>query len=175
MILCNKAQCTICGDVIESRHRHDFVTCKCGALSVDGGLDYLKRSGDPRHYLELSENQENCNYPEPDIAAELSKVDLKDYKTKVPVTDFQWKAIGHEQGVFGVFKFALKKYGNVNSWRNRTPESMDRYISALLRHFFKMKNGELIDDESGLLHAAHMAWCALTILEFQIEDKLNGK
>ena len=33
----------ICGDEIESKHRHDFVTCKCGACSVDGGHDYLRR------------------------------------------------------------------------------------------------------------------------------------
>src|SRR5262245_30845145 len=26
----NAAECLECGDVIESRHRHDFVRCKCG-------------------------------------------------------------------------------------------------------------------------------------------------
>jgi hypothetical protein len=37
-------------------HRHDFVTCKCGRVSVDGGKDYLKRSfTDPIDYTELSE------------------------------------------------------------------------------------------------------------------------
>lgn len=40
----NRAKCLVCGDVIESKHRHDFVTCSCGNLSVDGGKDYLKRS-----------------------------------------------------------------------------------------------------------------------------------
>ena len=55
MIITNKAKCLKCGDVIESKHRHDFVTCKCGALSVDGGRDYLKRSGEPRYTEELSE------------------------------------------------------------------------------------------------------------------------
>jgi len=53
-IITNKAQCTKCGDIIESRHRHDFVWCKCGALAVDGGRDYLKRSGDIDGYIELS-------------------------------------------------------------------------------------------------------------------------
>lgn len=41
----NSAQCLMCLDVIESRHTHDFVTCKCGNLAVDGGLDYLRRVG----------------------------------------------------------------------------------------------------------------------------------
>ena len=40
----NKLQCMTCMEIIESKHRHDFVTCKCGNFSVDGGLDYLKRS-----------------------------------------------------------------------------------------------------------------------------------
>ncbi len=37
-------QCTLCKDIIESKFRHDFVTCKCGNLGVDGGLDYFKFS-----------------------------------------------------------------------------------------------------------------------------------
>lgn len=43
-ILINRIRCTHCGDIIESTHRHDFVTCSCGAVSVDGGHDYMKRS-----------------------------------------------------------------------------------------------------------------------------------
>ncbi len=43
-ILRNSAQCRKCGDSIESIHVHDFVTCKCGAISVDGGKHYFKRS-----------------------------------------------------------------------------------------------------------------------------------
>jgi hypothetical protein len=40
----NKAKCLACGETLESRHRHDYVTCSCGNLSVDGGKDYLKRN-----------------------------------------------------------------------------------------------------------------------------------
>ena len=56
-IITNKAKCNICGDVIESRHRHDFKTCSCGNVSVDGGLDYLKRNyrKGQDSYTELSE------------------------------------------------------------------------------------------------------------------------
>lgn len=42
-ILRNSAKCLLCGDEIESKHVHDFVTCSCGQLSVDGGKQYLKR------------------------------------------------------------------------------------------------------------------------------------
>lgn len=39
----NRAQCKKCKDVIESRWTHEFVTCKCGSISVDGGSSYAKR------------------------------------------------------------------------------------------------------------------------------------
>jgi hypothetical protein len=38
----NMAKCRLCGDVIESRHTHDFVRCKCREIFVDGGLEYLR-------------------------------------------------------------------------------------------------------------------------------------
>ena len=39
----NKAKCLKCRDIIISTHRHDYVTCKCGNLSVDGGSYYCHR------------------------------------------------------------------------------------------------------------------------------------
>ena len=38
----NKARCRICGDVIESKYRHDFVECKGGHIFIDGGPDYQR-------------------------------------------------------------------------------------------------------------------------------------
>ena len=43
-IIKNAIQCKLCGDIIESTDRHQYVTCKCGACTVDGGHDYLRRS-----------------------------------------------------------------------------------------------------------------------------------
>lgn len=56
----NMAKCLICGDIIESVHRHDYVTCSCGNLSVDGGKDYLKRCfvKGQETYKELSTSEE---------------------------------------------------------------------------------------------------------------------
>ncbi len=39
----NSILCRICNEEIESTHVHDFVTCRCGACSVDGGREYLRR------------------------------------------------------------------------------------------------------------------------------------
>lgn len=57
MIKVNKARCKKCGDVIESKYRHDFQWCKCGAIFVDGGKVYLRRGGDPNDFEELSEEK----------------------------------------------------------------------------------------------------------------------
>ena len=51
----NKIQCKECGDVIESVHRHDFRSCKCEKVCVDGGQEYLRRCGDRENIIELSE------------------------------------------------------------------------------------------------------------------------
>lgn len=43
-ILSNKIQCKHCGDMIESKSVHDYVKCSCGAVAVDGGLEYIRRT-----------------------------------------------------------------------------------------------------------------------------------
>lgn len=53
-IVRNMAQCLKCKDVITSYHGHDYKTCTCGSLSVDGGMNYLKRAGEISNCKELS-------------------------------------------------------------------------------------------------------------------------
>jgi hypothetical protein len=55
MIVRNAAQCTKCGDIIESKHTHDFVSCSCGAIFIDGGHDYFRGGGNPEDFISLSE------------------------------------------------------------------------------------------------------------------------
>ena len=58
-IIKNAIKCKLCGDVIESTDRRQYVTCKCGACAVDGGHDYLRRSfRDKDCYIDLSETKE---------------------------------------------------------------------------------------------------------------------
>lgn len=38
----SRGKCNQCDDIIQSKHTHDFVTCKCGAFSLDGGLSYIR-------------------------------------------------------------------------------------------------------------------------------------
>lgn len=53
-ILVNQIKCLKCGDTPYSAHRHDFKYCKCGAVVVDGGMDYLRRVGNGADFEEMS-------------------------------------------------------------------------------------------------------------------------
>jgi len=57
MIIRNRIKCKHCGSIIESKYRHDFRTCKCRKVSIDGGKDYLRRIGKPEDYEDLSETE----------------------------------------------------------------------------------------------------------------------
>ena len=51
-------KCNKCGYAIYSRTRHDFHSCECGDVCVDGGFDYLKvcynsDTGSGYEYIEL--------------------------------------------------------------------------------------------------------------------------
>ncbi len=66
-IIRNAIQCKHCGDTIESVNVHDYVTCSCGACSVDGGCDYLRMSfktSPEVDYIDLSEYEgsASCTY-----------------------------------------------------------------------------------------------------------------
>lgn len=50
----NACECKRCGYYVRSRNRHDMVTCLCGATSVDGGSEYLRRAGDLHQMIERS-------------------------------------------------------------------------------------------------------------------------
>ena len=62
--------------------------------------------------------------------------------------------------------FGAQKYTD-NGWIN-VPNGEQRYTDALLRHLLAERSGQYYDDESGLMHAAHVAWCALARLDLQI-------
>lgn len=41
-----KVRCLKCGDEIISKQVHDFITCNCGNISVDGGAHYVRYIGE---------------------------------------------------------------------------------------------------------------------------------
>lgn len=56
----NKIRCRKCGEIIESVSVHDFKFCKCGAVAVDGGHEYLRRCGSLENFEERSEYESDA-------------------------------------------------------------------------------------------------------------------
>lgn len=69
-----------------------------------------------------------------------------------------------EVSAFGASKYAWQGWRGVNDGYNR-------YSDAMVRHLGYEGQGEVLDPDSGLLHAAHAAWNALARLELLIEGR----
>ena len=61
-IIVNKIRCKKCGDEIESKTVHDFKFCKCGAVAVDGGHEYLRRCGNHEDWEDMSVMNDNGKF-----------------------------------------------------------------------------------------------------------------
>ena len=66
-----------------------------------------------------------------------------------------------------VATFGAEKYSRHN-WK-QVENGLDRYRAAKARHMLE-GHRQQIDDDSGLLHAAHEAWNALAVLQLMLDD-----
>ncbi len=66
-----------------------------------------------------------------------------------------------------VLTFGAQKYERDN-WQ-RVPDSKRRYFDALQRHVWAWKQGEQIDQESGLPHLAHAMCCLMFLYEHDVK------
>lgn len=67
-----------------------------------------------------------------------------------------------------IWEFGADKYAKSN-WK-KVDNAIDRYTNAMLRHLLE-EEAKPFDDESELLHAAHVAWNALARLHFIMHEK----
>ena len=63
-----------------------------------------------------------------------------------------------EVGTFGARKYTPHGWVEV-------PDGAERYADAMHRHLLAEATGDVLDEDSGLMHAAHAAWCALARLD----------
>jgi len=49
----HEVECAKCHDQIYSRYDGEFVTCKCGAISVDQTPYYGRSIGDPKDFIQI--------------------------------------------------------------------------------------------------------------------------
>jgi len=81
--------------------------------------------------------------------------------------------------VLGDFARALEQVGHVGTFGAKkytdggwveVPNGIDRYTDAMLRHWLAEQRGEAFDPETKLMHAAHLAWNALSRLDLMLRD-----
>lgn len=72
------------------------------------------------------------------------------------------KAVAEVSG-FGASKYAWAGWEGVD-------DGFNRYSDAMVRHLMREGEGEILDPDSGLLHAAHTAWGALARLELMLRQ-----
>jgi len=77
------------------------------------------------------------------------------------------KAVG-EVGTFGANKYTD------NGWMH-VKDGIPRYTDAAFRHQLEELSGEVIDPETGFLHAAHFAWNSLARLELMIRERAESE
>ena len=70
-----------------------------------------------------------------------------------------------------VLTFGAQKYERDN-WQ-RVPDSKRRYFDALQRHVWAWKQGEQIDQESGLPHLAHAMCCLMFLYEHDVKYSIE--
>lgn len=68
---------------------------------------------------------------------------------------------------FGARKYAWKGWEDV-------PDGFARYSDAMVRHLAKEGKDEVLDPDSGFVHAAHTAWNALARLELLLRERENA-
>ena len=101
--------------------------------------------------------------------------DAKKFDTnKAPISLIPTSAILEEAKVLA---FGAEKYDKHN-WRNGLEFS--RVIDAALRHTLALTEGEDIDPESGLLHAAHARCCLAFLIEYynthpELDDRYKNE
>lgn len=66
-----------------------------------------------------------------------------------------------------VYAYGETKYA-ANNWLKGMTWS--RMSDCMLRHYERFSMGEKYDEESGLLHSAHMAWNAIGLLTYELFD-----
>lgn len=94
---------------------------------------------------------------------ESIKNDRKDGKVRMELLPFP-----ELREIAKVYTAGAKKYGD-NNWQD-LPDGYQRYKGAMLRHLTEVEMGNDVDEETGCLHVAQVAWNAIAMLHFKLKE-----
>ena len=93
--------------------------------------------------------------------------------TEKPRMDLVLRGFSHAiEDVADVGTYGAHKYTD-DGWQS-VENGIERYLSAMIRHYLKYRQGEMYDTESELPHLSHMAWNALAVLELWRSNQTAG-
>lgn len=99
----SKAKCLKCNDIIESKHRHDFVRCSCDEIFLDGGDEYIRAGAkDPGNFMILNDGDFYAALDRDEALQKLlAEVDIDDmFNDEILVDeDFEDFNLGFQAGV----------------------------------------------------------------------------
>lgn len=85
--------------------------------------------------------------------------------------DYSLMPPGPLEDVVKILTLGAEKYSRDN-WKY-LDDAENRYFAAAQRHMWARKNGEILDAESGLDHAAHAICCMLFLMQIKRERDKN--
>lgn len=94
---------------------------------------------------------------------ESKKNDIIDNKIRMDL--LPWREL---EEIAKVYTAGAKKYG-AHNWEN-LPDGYERYKGAMLRHLCEVEKGNAVDEETGCFHCAQMAWNAIAMLHFKLNE-----
>lgn len=91
-------------------------------------------------------------------------MDAKRYNKNKPQLSYLFDAPDAIIGFCQVMTAGTLKYGRDN-WKKGQPTN--QMLDSLLRHILALKKGNLVDDESGLLHVDHIVANAMMLSQYE--------
>lgn len=91
------------------------------------------------------------------------KNDRKDGKVRMDL--LPWPEL---EKIAEVYTAGAAKYGDHN-WEN-LENGYERYKGAMLRHLTEIEKGNAIDEDTGCLHIAQVAWNAIAMVHFKLKE-----
>ena len=152
-----------CWDVMNSYNIHqvsDYIQAKC--------LNCYKYFDNTCPYFGVSNIEHRLGEKMRGKSPLLEVTGIKYDQDKLRLAEMIVDFAPELQELCKVWTFGANKYAKSN-WK-LVENGKDRYSNALLRHLIA-EDEDLYDDESKLLHAAHIAFNALARMHFILEDK----
>ena len=120
-IIQNSARCLVCNEDIISKDTHDYVTCSCGNLSVDGGFNYLKRGF--QYPDKWEDTSKTTQFSVGDFAVVTKEVGELSVGDIVEVTEFNYESGGYVVTTLGLL--------GANNYQDVTEEQISSTLDLI--------------------------------------------